>query len=73
MTKIFQITAADGFAIGPDFDTWEAARAYKNEHQIEGTIISGDDPTEPTSDPFAGNPEPQEMTAKWAREMQRSA
>lgn len=67
MTKIFAIIDDSGTAIGPDFNTWEEAIAYKNEHQIPGFIMSADE----LVDDFSSNPEPQEMTAAWVRKMER--
>lgn len=43
---IYQILTDDNSAVGPDFDSFEAALAYKNEHQVEGRIASRAGPDE---------------------------
>lgn len=70
MTKLFEILTDDDSAVGPTFTSWEAARQFKNENEIPGRIVSFDDPTEEPGDPFPSNPEPQEMTARWAKDME---
>jgi hypothetical protein len=67
---MFAITT-DTVCIGPGFATWAEAKAYKDEHQIEGVIRRV--PSDTSAPNFLSSPEPQEMTASWARRMERAA
>lgn len=69
MSKIFHVVE-QGTAIAGPFLNWSAALAWMTEHSSGDAIESCEDPTEPD---FASNPEPQEMTAKWARKFARAA
>jgi hypothetical protein len=69
MAKIFHVVE-QGTAIAGPFLNWSAAQAWMMEHSSGDAIEGTEDPTEPD---FASNPEPQEMTASWARRMARSA
>lgn len=56
--------------VGP-FASWEEARAFKAEHLVPGFISAFDDPTTPIVN--MSRPEPQEMTVRIVRQMQRAA
>jgi hypothetical protein len=61
-----------GFQVGPWYETYEAAKAVRDELVREGTtdleVVPSRDEA-PQAD-FRSNPEPQELTMDWVRQME---
>ena len=68
MSRLYEIVNGET-SIGP-FYSWQDARAFQAAHCEPGVVKSYLDPME--AEDFASNPEPQEMTSKWANAMRRA-
>jgi hypothetical protein len=70
MANLYDIIDGQSVTAGP-FRSWAEAREFQAEHQVPGVIKGYADPT--VAEQSFSNPEPQEMTASWARRFARAA